>query len=1059
MAYGNIYQAGFKSLGVQGIVYIDKLNYVPITGTVTDVDGNVYHEVTIGNQVWLLENLKTTKYNDGTPISFLNTDLDWEQMNNGDGYCWYNYDIANKAIYGALYKHYTVANGNLAPVGYHVATSDEWATLVTALGGASVAGGKLKETGITHWTDPNDADNSSGFTALGGGYRESNGTFAGLKDVGDFWTASDFGETTASSVEMFYLITSISLNTSSKHYGMSVRCVKDAVTVDPVKLTLLNNSLNISYKFTDWENPIVPLQCEFSILNEKSNFFELSPLMMAEEREYKIRVVVTSADVEIGSQRITEEDSSEEITEEDSAEFISEEDTPSNTEYTIFEGYLNCKPVSQKYLHYQTIDLTASNYLMKLEDLTVDSIDTLQNKTFIDIIIEILNSTGSEYSVKVNSVLHAEGDILLTGQTLFNKNGFFTELFWEDNIERVPSLDVLTTILKTFNCYIYWWKSYWYIERYADLWNEAVTYVVYDKSGTYTPSSAGTTVLQNYEIEDLNDLVFTEMSQTVKATPGIKTLKINLNDQRYLNMINGDLKEATLTSTPAPEPNIRQWLAWDQPADFYWDFKGIPHNDIKNAILRFVVGGFIDPHLGLYCKFRSTVVDKEDQITISYKYSYNPNFFYIGSHSLEDFTFKFNFYLRLLPDTDYFGLSGDNEWNIYFAGTEPSWIQTIEKKIDDFDADTHTVTINITIPIGNSKDYRTGTDKGYLRGDYEFVLGIGTETLWTGEDTDESPLVQEYVPFQAWVGDIEITTTGKDQDNVIEGKANTRYLNKLDINLDLYDTSTFDYKNAILRGTNLEKRTMNWGTIGGLTEIVQRGVVWSTTVGQPSVGLANCFHSEDGTGYGTFESQMVDLAEGTFYYYRAYAKDALGNYFYGDSLTLTTQSLTIGQKYEGGVIGYIFEPGDNGYVVGEIHGIIVAVEDQDTSVVWGRISGGGPYTCGATNSQIGKGDDMTALIEANVFQNDFAIRKIVDYFVSDGSGGFYTDWFLPTVQELCKLNIHRTLLGFAKAWYWTSNEQYGSWKLAWGVRMDRQDTTGSSYKKNNSMRTRACRYF
>jgi uncharacterized protein (TIGR02145 family) len=176
-----------------GTAYGDEKSFTtePIK-TATDIDGNVYNLVTIGTQVWMAENLKTTRYNDGTPITNV-TDYTWGNLQT-DAYCWYNNDITNKTPYGALYNWFAAKSGKLCPTGWHVATLSDWTTLVTYLGGIDVAGGKLKEAGTTQWLTQNvGATNESGFTALPGGYRGS-----GLGDAafylhgyyGWYWTAT-----------------------------------------------------------------------------------------------------------------------------------------------------------------------------------------------------------------------------------------------------------------------------------------------------------------------------------------------------------------------------------------------------------------------------------------------------------------------------------------------------------------------------------------------------------------------------------------------------------------------------------------------------------------------------------------------------------------------------------------------------------------------------------------------------------------------------------------------------------------------------------------------------
>jgi uncharacterized protein (TIGR02145 family) len=191
--------------------------------SITDKDGNVYTSVTIGTQVWMVENLKTTKYNDGTEIPNVTTGFDALIT---PGYCWYNNDVANKLIYGALYNWFAVYTGKLCPTGWHVPSRPEVTTLQTYLGGESVGGGKLKETGTTHWTSPNTgATNESGFTALPGGYRPS--TFMAIHDAGYWWNSTETSTIGASFMIMWCNNSNITITQVTKADGMSVRCIKD----------------------------------------------------------------------------------------------------------------------------------------------------------------------------------------------------------------------------------------------------------------------------------------------------------------------------------------------------------------------------------------------------------------------------------------------------------------------------------------------------------------------------------------------------------------------------------------------------------------------------------------------------------------------------------------------------------------------------------------------------------------------------------------------------------------------------------------------------------------
>ena len=192
---------------------------------VTDIDGNVYHTVTIGTQMWLVENLKTTKYSNGDPIPNITDDTEWNLLKTG-AYCNYNNNSNNSTNYGRLYNWYIVHDSrNIAPLGWHVPTDAEWKTLSNFCGG-SVAGGKLKEIGIMHWKNPNiGATNTTGFTALPGGFRSDKGVFYYIGENGSWWSYND---SNVSLANFLYLMSNNIYNAVyNKSYGLSLRCVRD----------------------------------------------------------------------------------------------------------------------------------------------------------------------------------------------------------------------------------------------------------------------------------------------------------------------------------------------------------------------------------------------------------------------------------------------------------------------------------------------------------------------------------------------------------------------------------------------------------------------------------------------------------------------------------------------------------------------------------------------------------------------------------------------------------------------------------------------------------------
>jgi len=198
------------------------------TLTVTDADGNIYHTVKIGTQTWTVENLKTTHYNDGTAIALVTDNTTWSNLETG-AYCWYNHDsITNKNTYGALYNWYAVNTGKLAPKGWHIPTDAEWDTLSAYFGGDTVSGGALKDTGTAYWNSPNSgATNSSGFSALPGGYRNYSGNFYVIGSYGYWWSATGRDVSSAYTRYLYCNLRYLFSYDNIMNCGLSVRLVKD----------------------------------------------------------------------------------------------------------------------------------------------------------------------------------------------------------------------------------------------------------------------------------------------------------------------------------------------------------------------------------------------------------------------------------------------------------------------------------------------------------------------------------------------------------------------------------------------------------------------------------------------------------------------------------------------------------------------------------------------------------------------------------------------------------------------------------------------------------------
>ena len=562
-------------------------------------------------------------------------------------------------------------------------------------------------------------------------------------------------------------------------------------------LTLRHDSVDIRYNWSGWDEPIIGLSASFSIVNEESDFFDLLPLMTSEERKYLV--------------------------------IIEELDKAPNKE--LFRGFLDCKDMQQKYLMRQDIRFNASGYLSKLQYVFTPTVETLENDTFINIILDCIDQTGAHptgFAIRVNSSLYAIGASLATGQTLFNKCGIYKESFWKDNIERDSALDIIKKILTSFDCYLYYWNGYYWIERYADIWNTSPTYVTYVSGTLYYPPDTGSVYNPTKTITDFVALTKTDTSQTLTIIPGQKQVEVNIEQQLLFNFINNDYANADIDTPPLPNPPKGQWLLWGTesgPTGLHWPDtsfggvllweKGSPFRTIQKAVGRngfetSAPEGYPDDcavWIGNYIKFRATVTD-ETVMTIKFKMYINPGYFLTDPEAQgpEDYNVEVYWYLRNPPGSYYlmYDYLDSGEWERIFS-TDAGGIQRKDVNGAAFDTENGVAEISLEIALHEAYDSIWGDDQDFI-----FCLGI---------PIIDRPYVaiSDFALPHDWRGDVTIATNAQLTNNYLSGVTNTNFLNKKTLTQYFCDAADLGIRNAILYGEedtdgpeDLDERSQNW---------------------------------------------------------------------------------------------------------------------------------------------------------------------------------------------------------------------------------------------------------
>lgn len=233
---GKKYYVRSYAINSKGIGYGNQLDIITLNNNgeqVIDIDGNSYRTVVIGKYIWMAENLRVTKYNDGSLISHITSEKEWKETYEG-AYCHYKNSTEKLNEYGVLYNWYAAGNvKKICPDGWHIPNLDEWSFLSDTIVGSNQNSAYIKEAGTIedgtgHWAKPNiNARDFLGFSALPGGMRSSNGLFGNRGYGGHWWCSTVFNENNIASRSLIFSGTYMGLWGVSPRNGFSVRCIKD----------------------------------------------------------------------------------------------------------------------------------------------------------------------------------------------------------------------------------------------------------------------------------------------------------------------------------------------------------------------------------------------------------------------------------------------------------------------------------------------------------------------------------------------------------------------------------------------------------------------------------------------------------------------------------------------------------------------------------------------------------------------------------------------------------------------------------------------------------------
>jgi len=544
-----------------------------------------------------------------------------------------------------------------------------------------------------------------------------------------------------------------------------VEIYQDGYTGSESEITI--NDIKIKYNYGGEFSPIISSSCSLNVINDRDDFNEYDEIVSNYEKEYKCVVKLT------GTTEV----------------------------YTIFEGFMVVDIISQQLYRNGSISLQFTDYLKRLKDTDPVFLTLIDKMTFLEIIQGILDLSGFDYPIVINSKLWNFGYKYPGDSTThYTMTGVDTELFWKNTEERINGFEILEKILKSFSSYLYRWNGKWYIQRYDDIW-DSTTWINYPhNSSTNTPVSSDWELLS---VDD-NDLHYVDRSQTLDYTSGLNELIIKLNNKTFdsliLNFWSGELTGTT--STYNCNPTLRNWLIHEDQIEPLSPYRGekINYLSINRCYGIYSNDNWYYDKTGIYTTIRMTYnASGATILNLGWK---------VGCLETDrpftepgnQFKIYVPFFIKQKDTNNY--LSYNETTKEYELNS--GYVQLVsEYSEQDFELGTNVISHSFSVDL-TSFGGSTPTDQDWVIG----ITSAGYDYVPDGWDDDDYSENWTYV--YTYVGDFTASVNFELQNNTYFSTINENFLNKEEVELDIFDISSSNSKSGVYYGTNLSSRTESW---------------------------------------------------------------------------------------------------------------------------------------------------------------------------------------------------------------------------------------------------------